>query len=100
VRGLVESTALEICWRPFQSVSFYPDEYICIVKIAVVSHSISRRGRGFVTILVTNRSLDVRKRRLLLMGAKTCSRVAGVISALFHLARIFMGVGPHSGGPE
>jgi len=23
-----------------------------------------------------------------------------VISALFHLARIFMGVGPHSGGPE
>jgi hypothetical protein len=70
------------------------------VKIAVVSHSISTRGRGFVTILVTNRSLDVRKRRLLLMGAKTCSRVAGVISALFHLARIFMGAGPHSGGPE
>src|SRR5215831_5301319 len=34
------------------------------------------------------------------MGAKTCSRVAGVISALFHLARIFMGVGPHSGGPD
>jgi len=27
VRGLVEGTALEICWRPFQSVSFYPDEY-------------------------------------------------------------------------
>ena len=53
-----------------------------------------------MTILVTNRSLDVRKRRLLLMDAKTCSRVAGVIFALFHLARIFMGLEPHSGGPE
>ena len=34
-----------------------------------------------MTILVTNRSFDVLKGRLLLMGAKTCSRVAGVISA-------------------